>query len=153
MHVGDNNSLFPDVQQVATVRVVATDDDASDYVYCSAEHGVTANMLCATGVSTSGKIVDTCVGDSGGALFVQCAGGETVLAGVVSWGYGCAQADSPGVYTRMSRCVRPCVHAWVQVSCLTLTHDVRTSTLTQRACMYVWYHASQWYYVHLYLRT
>ena len=38
-------------------------------------------------------------GDSGGPLFMKI-GSEFVLLGVNSWGLGCAQLDSPGVYTR-----------------------------------------------------
>jgi len=46
-------------------------------------------------------LIDTCQGDSGGALmaFVH---NRWVLAGLTSSGYGCAEAGYPGVYTRVS---------------------------------------------------
>ncbi|HLL37410.1 MAG TPA: serine protease [Streptomyces sp.] len=76
--------------RTATVPIVS---DTS----CRSSYGtdfVASEMVCA-GYSSGG--VDTCQGDSGGPLLV---GG--VLAGITSWGKGCAQAGYPGVYTRLT---------------------------------------------------
>ncbi|KUN04664.1 serine protease [Streptomyces yokosukanensis] len=76
--------------RTATVPVVA---DTS----CKTSYGsdfVQSDMVCA-GLTTGG--VDTCQGDSGGPLLI---GG--VLAGITSWGEGCAEAGYPGVYTRLT---------------------------------------------------
>ncbi|WP_405823717.1 serine protease [Streptomyces sp. NBC_01390] len=64
---------------------------------CSSSYGssyIASDMVCA-GYTAGG--VDTCQGDSGGPLMI---GG--VLAGITSWGEGCAEAGYPGVYTRLT---------------------------------------------------
>ncbi len=60
---------------------------------------VLPNMFAA-GYAEGGK--DACQGDSGGPYMVPDGSGSYVLAGVVSWGVGCAQPRHPGVYTRLS---------------------------------------------------
>lgn len=59
---------------------------------------ISDGMLCASG---AGK--DSCQGDSGGPLVLKGSNGfPDVQVGVVSWGFGCADDDFPGIYTRIS---------------------------------------------------
>ncbi|MEU6479953.1 serine protease [Streptomyces sp. NPDC047017] len=76
--------------RTATVPVVPDSGCADAY----GSDFVASDMVCA-GYTSGGT--DTCQGDSGGPLLV---GG--VLAGITSWGNGCAEAGYPGVYTRLA---------------------------------------------------
>lgn len=59
--------------------------------------------FCAGGKRVGGE--DACQGDSGGPLLVKRQTSESglvyVVAGIVSFGYGCAKFGIPGVYTRV----------------------------------------------------
>lgn len=48
--------------------------------------------------------VDACQGDSGGPLVLQTPDGPK-LAGLTSWGIGCARAGLPGIYTEVKHFV------------------------------------------------
>lgn len=62
---------------------------------------ISANMLCA---AATRRLQDSCQGDSGGGLTITSADGRgQALAGITSWGRGCAQPNYPAVYTRVAR--------------------------------------------------
>ncbi|XP_017038885.1 trypsin beta [Drosophila ficusphila] len=84
------SSSIPTQLQYVNVNIVSQSRCASSsYSYGSQ---IKSSMICA---AASGK--DSCQGDSGGPLV---SGG--VLVGVVSWGYGCAASNYPGVYASVA---------------------------------------------------
>merc|ERR1712228_516183 len=72
----------------------------TDYVtneQCNSDYSgqISDYMMCAARSN-----IDSCQGDSGGPMIVK--GTPNVQVGIVSWGYGCADPDYPGVYSRVS---------------------------------------------------
>ena len=84
--------------RAATVPIVADSTCGSALYYGTAFDPAT--MVCA-GFSEGG--VDTCNGDSGGPLESPLEGGGYRLVGITSWGFRCAEPNSPGVYTRIAQ--------------------------------------------------
>jgi secreted trypsin-like serine protease len=87
------NGQIPNVLRKVTVPLVPAD-------VCSAAYpgSITDRMICA-GLDAGGK--DSCQGDSGGPLLIG-SGAQRTLAGVVSWGEGCARPKKYGVYSKVS---------------------------------------------------
>ncbi|MFC9995924.1 S1 family peptidase [Nocardia sp. NPDC127526] len=80
----------PSNDRLRRTTVAVTDDSA-----CAAAYGSffdPAQMVCA---AAPGQ--DTCNFDSGGPAIIH-----GVLAGLASWGSGCARPGFPGVYTRLA---------------------------------------------------
>ncbi|XP_041447898.1 trypsin isoform X2 [Drosophila obscura] len=80
---------------------------------CRAIYMLPVSQLCA-GFMQGG--IDACQGDSGGPLI--CDG---QLAGIISWGVGCADPGFPGVYTNVSHFVD-----WIQMVNATLDYSKYT---------------------------
>nr|WP_255672200.1 serine protease [Glycomyces amatae] len=93
---GNTGAGFPTVAE--WVEVPFVDDEACADAYPGEIDAAT--MLCAGDLADGG--VDSCQGDSGGPIMAPGEDGELILAGIVSWGYGCAEPGSPGVYAEVA---------------------------------------------------
>eukprot|EP00079_Xenopus_tropicalis_P019867 XP_012810071.1 PREDICTED: trypsin-like [Xenopus tropicalis] len=91
-----SGSNYPNLLQCVSAPVLTADECNKAY-----PGEITQNMIC-VGFLEGGK--DSCQGDSGGP--VVCNG---ELQGIVSWGYGCAEKNYPGVYTKVCN-----YNAWIE---------------------------------------
>jgi secreted trypsin-like serine protease len=86
----------PHSLQLMEVQIPTLSDDICKTAY---EKVNTAASFCA-GFLDGTK--DSCQSDSGSPIFVQTPAGDVTIAGIVSYGEGCATPGKPGVYTRIS---------------------------------------------------
>jgi hypothetical protein len=95
-----NNSSKSDTLRIATVPIISDSVCGSPSVYAGLF--LKTFHICA---GFLGGGIDSCQGDSGGPLQTAAgaASGQTRLVGVVSFGVGCAEVNSPGVYTRVAQ--------------------------------------------------
>jgi secreted trypsin-like serine protease len=106
------NGSFPNALHQVQVPIVG--HEQCDDAYNGA---ITTIMICA-GLTRGGR--DSCQGDSGGPLIVRDAQNRwQVLAGVVSWGEGCALPNFFGVYARVA-VLRP----WIVQTMAALSSEV-----------------------------
>jgi secreted trypsin-like serine protease len=81
------------VLKTATVPVISDEEARAAY------GDDVADSMLGAGLPEGG--IDTCQGDSGGPLVLQTPSGPK-LAGLTSWGIGCARPGLPGIYTEVS---------------------------------------------------
>lgn len=89
---------FPYTLQQAALDFVPLNECKSFY---NRDELFSDSMVCAHEPEPETSIgEDTCVGDSGGPLFLEHAGADWVT-GITSWGFDCGDPDFPGVYTEI----------------------------------------------------
>ncbi|XP_063709390.1 serine proteinase stubble [Culicoides brevitarsis] len=91
---------LPSVLQEVSVPIVSNDKCKTMFLRAGRHEFIPDIFLCA-GHEFGGQ--DSCQGDSGGPLQVKGKDGRYFLAGIISWGIGCAEANLPGVCTRISK--------------------------------------------------
>lgn len=91
----ENNATYPTRLQDASVPLVslATCNEPVSY-----QNGVTSRQMCA---GFKEGMIDTCVGDSGGPLYIIEDGIE-LQVGITSFGNGCGLPNYYGIYTNVS---------------------------------------------------
>lgn len=89
------SGIYPNLLQDASVPIVPLERCNSAESY---QGGILDTQVCA-GYREGG--IDSCVGDSGGPLFI-IQNGEQVQVGITSFGNGCGLPNFYGVYTNIS---------------------------------------------------
>ncbi|XP_031542794.2 brain-specific serine protease 4 isoform X2 [Vicugna pacos] len=98
---------LPHPQTLQKLKVPIIDSGVCSRLYWrgAGQGAITEDMLCA-GYLEGER--DACLGDSGGPLMCQVEG-TWLLAGIISWGEGCAERNRPGVYISLAA-----HRSWVQ---------------------------------------
>ncbi|XP_025835896.1 serine proteinase stubble [Agrilus planipennis] len=93
---------LPSILQEVNVPIVSNECCRNMFLKAGRHEHIPEIFLCA-GHESGGQ--DSCQGDSGGPLQVRGKNGRFFLAGIISWGIGCAEQNLPGVCTRISKFV------------------------------------------------
>lgn len=91
------NGTYSEVLQENQVPIVSRKECNKEESY---NGKITERYMCAG--YQEGRM-DACQGDSGGPLVCQDSAGKWILAGVVTWGDGCARPHKYGVYADVRR--------------------------------------------------
>jgi secreted trypsin-like serine protease len=111
-----SNGSSPDVLQEVTLPIVS--ESATEQAY---GQDITDDQIAGGVLGVGGR--DSCQGDSGGPFTVSDGNGGRLLAGIVSWGNGCADARYPGLYSRVSSFA-----SWIQSNVAPNTGNTCTGT-------------------------
>uniref|UniRef100_A0A8C5PTS2 Peptidase S1 domain-containing protein n=1 Tax=Leptobrachium leishanense TaxID=445787 RepID=A0A8C5PTS2_9ANUR len=111
------------LQEVMTPLIDYRECDQMYHIGASISSSITiiqSEKIC-SGYKEGGK--DSCQGDSGGPLVCKM-NGVWIQAGIVSWGYKCALAYFPGVYTLV-----PAYQSWIKLYVPEMTFSTLPTTL------------------------
>ncbi|PRD31562.1 UNVERIFIED_CONTAM: Sb, partial [Trichonephila clavipes] len=97
--LSEGGTLPSKLQQVQ-VPIISNEKCQKMFQTAGRQESIPDIFLCA-GYEAGGR--DSCQGDSGGPLQAKREDGRWFLAGIISWGIGCAEPNMPGVCTRISK--------------------------------------------------
>ncbi|GFT83462.1 serine proteinase stubble [Nephila pilipes] len=92
--------ILPSILQEVQVPIISNEKCKNMFLAAGRHEYIPDIFMCA-GFEEGGR--DSCQGDSGGPLQIQSDDGYWFLAGIISWGIGCAEPNMPGVCTRISK--------------------------------------------------
>jgi len=94
----------PSILQQAELKEIQAEECQKMFIKQKRKETINNQTMFCAGVEKGG--VDSCQGDSGGPFVVPMEDDAYTqryhLAGIVSWGVGCAKQGLPGVYTKVS---------------------------------------------------